>query len=350
MRYEQFLADAVRAPSGDNCQPWRFEIAGDKILIFNMPDKDTSLYNFEQRASQVAHGALIENLIVSTSHHGFRAGVELFPDTARPDLVAVVTLVPSPPQKDTLQPFIQSRTTNRRLYDGKPLTDDASHALLNSVGNDLGCSLFLAEMGTAKKILCDTIGLNDKLVFEIKKLHSFLFDHMRWTAEEAEGTADGLDLRSLELSFPDSVMFPLLKNWPVVEFLNRFGISKMIGANARKLADSAAAIGVITAKGNTSLDYISAGRCIERIWLEATRQDLSLQMMTGISFLMERFAAGMTEGFKSWQVDAVLSAREKIREMTGGGGGAMVFFRVGRSRDPSVRSLRHDLASHITVQ
>lgn len=350
MKYEQFLADAVRAPSGDNCQPWRFEISGERIHIFNLPDEDTSLYNFEQGASLVAHGALIENLAISASHYGYIARPELFPDPARPDLVAAVSITPAPPQKDTLQPFIGSRTTNRRLYDGKPLDPHSRQALVRSVGNGLGCSLFLTEAAQEKKILCDTIGLNDRLVFEIRGLHSFLFDHMRWTVEEAERTADGLDLRSLELSFPDSLMFPLLKNWALVEILNRFGVSKIIGANARKLAGSAAAIGVITAIGDTPSDYISAGRCLERIWLEATRQELSFQMMTGITFLMGRFAAGRTDGFTSEQVDMVLSARDKIERMTGGGAGPMLIFRVGHCSDPSVRSLRHDLASHVVVR
>jgi len=347
MKYAEILSDAIRAPSGDNCQPWRFEIAGDTIRIFNLPEKDTSLYNFEQHASQVAHGALIENLVISASHHGFLARPALFPDPARPDLVAEVLLTSCPPQTEPLQPFITHRTTNRRLYTKRPLTPEARETLLNSVVN-LDCTLFLTEAETDKHILCDTIGLNDRLVFENPDLHSFLFDHMRWTADEVDRTADGLDLRSLELSFPDSVMFPLLKNWPLVEVLNRFGISRIIGANARKLADSAPAIGVITTEGINPIDYVAAGRALERVWLEATRQQLSFQMMTGITFLMGRFAAGVTEGFNAEQVDRVFNARKKLERMTGKAAGVMIIFRVGWSKEPSVRSLRHDLAIHVS--
>jgi nitroreductase len=49
------------APSGDNCQPWRFTWNGQKLLLFNVSERDTSLYNSSQRASFIAHGAVLEN-------------------------------------------------------------------------------------------------------------------------------------------------------------------------------------------------------------------------------------------------------------------------------------------------
>ena len=62
---KKILEAAVHAPSGENCQPWRFEIRGDEIGVFNLPKKDQSLYNEGQMASYVAHGALIENILIA---------------------------------------------------------------------------------------------------------------------------------------------------------------------------------------------------------------------------------------------------------------------------------------------
>ena len=61
---EEILNLAVWAPSGDNCQPWRFEATDNKINIFNVPHKDQALYNFRQSGSLVAHGALVENILI----------------------------------------------------------------------------------------------------------------------------------------------------------------------------------------------------------------------------------------------------------------------------------------------
>ena len=68
------------APSGENCQPWRFIVDGDKIKIFNIPERDTSLYNVLQFGSFVAHGALIENMLIASSAVGCRGIIQLFPD------------------------------------------------------------------------------------------------------------------------------------------------------------------------------------------------------------------------------------------------------------------------------
>jgi len=76
---KKILEAAVHAPSGENCQPWRFEISDDEIRVFNLPERDQSLYNHGQMASYVAHGALIGNIFVASPTFGYRARINLFP-------------------------------------------------------------------------------------------------------------------------------------------------------------------------------------------------------------------------------------------------------------------------------
>jgi len=340
MLFREILDEAVRAPSGDNCQPWRFAVRDDEIRVYNVPERDTSLFNHLQRASYVAHGALLENLTLAATSRGYRCETRLFPDPGLPDLVASVRLTAGEPQPQPLQPFIKTRSTNRRPYDRKPLAAEARKALMASLGSDLPATLWLTESAADQAALADVVALNDRLVFENPHLHSFLYEHMRWTPREAEETADGLDLRTLELAFPDTVMFPLLKNWQLVGFLNNFGVSRIIGANARKLAMSAGALGVIRVAGDGPEDYLTIGRTLERVWLEATRQGLSFQMMTGITFLMARVVTGDTEGITPDQVRLLAAAREKTPVLKDGTTGGALLFRVGTSAPPTTLSLR----------
>ena len=55
----------ILAPSGENCQPWRFKIEGDILSVYLIPERDDSLYSWGQRASLLANGALIENLAIA---------------------------------------------------------------------------------------------------------------------------------------------------------------------------------------------------------------------------------------------------------------------------------------------
>lgn len=51
---QKILEIAVNAPSGENCQPWRFRVEGEKIWVYNNPESDQSLYNYAQCGSLVA--------------------------------------------------------------------------------------------------------------------------------------------------------------------------------------------------------------------------------------------------------------------------------------------------------
>ena len=71
---EQILDLARWAPSGDNTQPWRFEIIDEHHLIVHAFDtRDHCVYDLDGRPSQIALGALLETIAIAASVHGLRA-------------------------------------------------------------------------------------------------------------------------------------------------------------------------------------------------------------------------------------------------------------------------------------
>lgn len=42
----QIIEAGIRAPSGENSQPWRFLLKGDLIELYNLPERDESLYKW----------------------------------------------------------------------------------------------------------------------------------------------------------------------------------------------------------------------------------------------------------------------------------------------------------------
>jgi hypothetical protein len=341
MKYQKIIEAAICAPSGDNCQPWNFTIENGRIHLFNLPDKDTSLFNFQQRASLVAHGAVLENIHIASSALGFQAKFSCFPQAGNDNLIAAITLEETHPRDEPLYPYISLRTTNRRPYRPTPLTEEERGTISNAVGTAGAGKVVLLEDDQSKKALSEVIGFNDKLVFENPQLHSFLFDHVRWNDKEARSTRDGLDIKTLELAPPDALAFRLFKNYSLLQTLNTFGVSKIVAKNAQKLSLSASAIGLITTAGSTPHDYLDVGRILQRIWLEATRLGLSLQLMTGITFLMQRVMEGMTQEVSPTHVGLIKKARDTIYSTCGIKNEILaVMFRVGHGDPPSTRSLR----------
>lgn len=342
---KKILESAILAPSGDNCQPWQFQIDDNCIRLFNLPQKDTSLFNFRQCASMVAHGALVENIVIASTGQGYAARVHAFPDRGVTDLVATIDLEKTDIPVDPLFDCLPCRSTNRKRYAGVPLNDKERKEVLSAAqGWDWG-AVRLLESGREKVVVARVTGLNDRLVFENRHLHDFLFGQIRWNDEEARSSGDGLDIKTLDLQAPDALAFKLFKHWPLLPIINKFGVSHIIGRNAERLSLSAAALGVVTVSGGAGDDddaiFFNGGRLVQRVWLETTRCGLSFQPMTGIIFLMHRILTGVIEDFSPAHVNLIRRAFEDLSTSFGlKGETPVMLFRIGRSSPPRARSMR----------
>src|SRR5262249_32204986 len=67
---------AARAPSGDNCQPWRFRWDGTCLRIGFLPDRAESYYDVSHAASWVSLGAVFVNLRIAADGLGIRPRIE----------------------------------------------------------------------------------------------------------------------------------------------------------------------------------------------------------------------------------------------------------------------------------
>lgn len=338
------LEAGIRAPSGDNCQPWRFTVRGTRIEVFNRPESDTSLFNFRQRASLVALGAAIENISIAAPAFGYTPHIRVAADNSTPDRVAVIDLEPSRPVHHALYPLIAQRATNRRRFAPVPLAPADKAALVKAVEDYGPARLTLIEEPKQKEAVAKVIGLNDRIAFENASIHKFLFDHIRWTEQEAEQSRDGLYIKTLELPPPQAMMFRIMKNWPLVAALNRVGLSAAVALTAQQLCRSAAAIGIISTGGSDAEHYIAGGRLFERLWLEATRWGLSVHPMTGVTFLIERLRSGETGGLSERHIKEVRKAGEILGALCAAPERTLVAtFRLGRSAPPRARSHRLDI-------
>ena len=122
--FEKIIDAANHAPSGDNCQPWRFVVKDKEIYIYLLPERDTSLYSWGDRASIIANGAAIENAIIAANHLEFEADLTIFPNSAEPLLTAKIHLSPSEKKPNDLYESIFKRCTNRKPYSEFNLTDE----------------------------------------------------------------------------------------------------------------------------------------------------------------------------------------------------------------------------------
>ncbi|MFQ5788534.1 MAG: nitroreductase, partial [Thermodesulfobacteriota bacterium] len=233
----------------------------------------------------MAHGALLENILIASSALGYKADINTFPDKDNSNHVASITLNKTEIREGPLYPFIKKRATNRKPYYPDPLTNEEKASLLELNKSGFG-KVKLLEGEKAVEELADTLCLNERLVFENQQLHKFFFEHMRLTKKEALEKRDGMYIKTMELPPPVILLFKLVfKRWKLVKAL---GISKFIAKQTKKMYLAAPAIGIITIDSDSSADFLAGGRLMQRVWLEATRMGLSLHPSAGTICLIQR--------------------------------------------------------------
>jgi len=286
----KILEAAVQAPSGDNVQPWELKVSErfTMIKLYNLPDKDDSYYNFNQMASYISHGAVIENIVIASRHFGFYAQVNLFPNEKECDLVAMIKLVPEEAKETPLYQAIFERCTNRFQFKKAKVTTEMMDTVLASVKGIDNVSVKLISQKDKVKQISKELMVNDRLVFERKDIHGFLFDKIRWNKKQIEETMDGMPVSVLGLTPIEKLSFPLMKFWSFVKMANYFGLSRIVALKCWWNCRTSTMLGMVSVKGSDKVAFVQGGRAVQRVWLETTLLGLSLQPIIGLTLLIYR--------------------------------------------------------------
>lgn len=330
---------SVYAPSGDNSQPWRFRILNNTILIYNIPEKDMSLYNFNMFASLIAIGALIENIKIASSHFGYNCDIKINNNFAG-NLIAECSFSKNITTEDPLFMYIKERKTNRKPYKENSINSEVLNEIQNYKPFTNLNSILITEKESIKKI-AKACSLNEQVVLENEKLHNFLFNHITWTQKE-DDVKRGFYIKTLELKGPQTLVFKLLRSWKINKFLNKIGISKFIARENALIYEKTGAILAINSNNLNPISFLETGMLIQRLWLIATKHKLYLQPLTGIIFLNHRINnKNNLESFSQEHKDLIRESYKIIEQLTMSDNKYITtMFRMGYAEEPSAETKR----------
>lgn len=119
------------APSGDNTQPWRFELRSEReILVHGYDTRADCVYDLDGWASQLSHGALLETLALAGTRFGQRALLVETMERTPQHILYRVLLEPDPKLvEDPLVASIRERTVQRLPMRNTPLAPEQKQAL-----------------------------------------------------------------------------------------------------------------------------------------------------------------------------------------------------------------------------
>lgn len=330
------------APSGGNCQPWRFSWRKGRLSCWHVASRSESLLDYGNTASHLAFGAAIENMQLAVAALGRGSMVDVFPDRERDDLVCrlELTTTRSAASHGSVE-HVAARHTNRQLGPREPLRrQDATtlDAAAESAGGEIAWVVDDDSLREAARIL----GRGDRLRMLSKVMHREMMAELRWSPAEAGRTRDGIDVATLEMSPADLAGMRVISSWPAMKVLGKIGGGRALEKPAHQAMAGASALGLLTVPGTGRTSYVQGGRAMQRVWLSATRLGLAFQPMTAITYLFGRLEQGRGQGLSQAEVRELAELRKhyaRLFEVRPDRSEALLF-RVARARPPSARALR----------
>ncbi|MEO6276414.1 molybdopterin biosynthesis protein MoeY [Roseateles sp.] len=345
----QILDFARWAPSGDNTQPWRFEIIGpNRVAVHGFDTRDHCVYDLDGHPSQISIGAMIETAAIAASHHQLRTEARRrldSPDTHPVfdlEFIADPVIVP-----DRLLASVKTRSVQRRPLKTQPLTTQQKQAFAASVGPDY--SIEWIERGAERLKVAKMLFHSAKIRLVIPEAYRVHKDIIEWQARFSEERVPDQALGTDPIT--TRLMRFVMQSWDRVEMFNRF----FAGTWAPRLqldfvpGLACAAHFLLLAKtpARTIDEYVAAGRATQRFWLTATQLGLQLQPeVTPLVFT--RYAReGIAFSSKPGSQQMAQRLGQRFVDVVGEHAVAHAVFmaRVGNGQQPSSRSLRRPLDS-----
>jgi hypothetical protein len=333
---KEIIRAGIAAPSADNSQPWLFRWRGDTLDVAIDPSRSGGVSDARYVLSDLAAGACIENLLVRAQSLGFDCTPRLFPGE---DALSVAELAfePSAGRDEPLAAAIPERHTDRRFPWRGPLGADIRRKLA-AHARQRGIRLQWCDAGVSRRRALGILHRAEALRFASPRLHAELFSSVRFDVGWHHTASEGLSPAALAVEAPVRPVFLALRRRGVMGFANRLGGAALMGYRSAALpARLSPGLCLLSTPGSARVDVIALGRALERVWLCAALDNLSVQPFAAAGVFALDFL-DLESAFKA-QSEAL---RERIRALDPEAR-ALIFLRLGRSRSPAhKRSGRRD--------
>ncbi len=343
---QKLMEAASLAPSAGNNQPWKWYFDGRQLWLFHDVSRSFSFGDFENMASYMALGAALKNVELAAATENLETRLNLFPGGAKKNPVAAV-IFQKPLDKipeSELAAFIPIRYTNRRKGDGKKIPETLLNEIAANASSKEGATVhFISEDGKLKQ-LAEIISQSERLRVFIPQGHYDLFEkEIRWDAQHAAATKDGLDLSTFDFTPTEAIGLRLARDPQIIPYLQKWKGGQGLAKMSREAVESFGAVGLITMPAFTPENCVLAGKTVEQVWLSATKHQLAMQPMLAplLHFMRLRHGEAGTmpeyaeQEFRRLEIDFLnifgLNAPEDV---------TLFLFRLGYAAAPEVKSYR----------
>lgn len=339
-KIRRVIEAAIRAPSGDNCQPWWFRLKDDTVLQVGIePVRAKSFFDYKHSGTLLSLGCVLENMQIQAAWEGMSMKVlessNYSFDDPRIDIEFSYEETEKP--EESLLKAVYNRTVNRRPFYPVKLKSDVLEKFNSETENGIKTHWFQSKED--KKKWGRVIYLADRIRFSHQLIHEEVFAKILLSKEEAEEKRIGLEIDRLGIGPLAKFLIMLLRPWQRMKKLSRFGVDRMLSRQSQYLAQMSSAVVAVTIPDFTPENWVKAGREVQRLWNVAQQNQVCVHPMTVALFLNARYQMDGDQEFYPGHVPLLKEISENLRQLIPNENGTMLF-RVGYApgmKAPAIR-------------
>lgn len=293
---DKIMDAAVIAPSAGNNQPWKWVFTKGMLFLFHDKYRSWSWGDYYEMGSHMGLGAALENVHLQTEALSLKDMVELFPVANEPELIAAIRFSGSATAADddviSFAEHLYTRNTNRKIGKRQKLNEGFYTQLQEVVNSEEEVKIYFTEDQAELDELSEIIGECDKVRLLNELGHEEFYHEIRWTREEAEKTRDGVELGSVDITQGEIAGFKVAGDWKAVELLSKWDKGDAFKKLSLKAVKNASGIILFTIPEFTHKNLITAGKAVEKAWIFANQQGISVHPMLSPAFFFNRLIHG----------------------------------------------------------
>ena len=256
--FEFLVAQAVKAPSGHNTQPWKFRQNGSVVEIYPDFDRRLPVVDPDDRELSVSLGCAVENLCLAAQTKGYKSAVSV----GDKGVITVSLMEKADIKPNPLFNQIDARQTNRSVYNGEEIALDVLKKL-QSIRSEKCISVhYYARQTKQFNDIEQYVLQGNTRQMQKEAFKAELKSWMRFNKKHQDQTLDGLSYAVFGA--------PNVPRWMAEPIMSMAINAKTQNKADREKIASASHLVLFTTRENSRREWVNLGRTLQRFLLTAT--------------------------------------------------------------------------------
>ena len=313
---DKLMDAAVAAPSAGNNQPWKWTYREGLLFLIHDKKKSWSWGDYFEMGSHMGLGAALENINLQAINLNLNATFNTLPFEQHPNLIAVISFQPGANLADEigvqLSKHLFERYTNRKVGERQTLAPAfyEQFKTISETGN--GIHTYVIEEQEQLKELADIIAECDKIRLLDQLGHEEFFHEIRWTEEEALQSRDGIELRAVDITPSEVAGFKVARDWNAMQLIADWDKGNAFKKLSTTAVKNASGVVIFTLDNFSHRNLIEVGRYVQRSWIFANQQGVSVHPMLSPAFFFNRMLHGEGAELSSRNLEKLGRLRSKF--------------------------------------